>query len=293
MRERRSASARPPSASSSARVSSRRRSRSESTPAAASATATASSASTPGEILAAARNDGWGLPAMTTQPRLPGTPVSVRYASRRPPADSVPSSAQADVSSRYAGCVPGPPASTPCEVSRILRPLERSTTATWRSASRPSAAAAVARTLASGSSKRTIPSGIPRSSRTSAEFDTTHWPVSAERYGCETCTPPGRVPSVARKNGWLRTSRESALTGAASPRTTRARSRPSSPIAEAAPARPGSACSSEPSARLIPVASLRPARGMPSRSAESAARSRSARRVRVKRPATAAASPSA
>ena len=148
-------------------------------------------------------------------------------------------------------------------VSKISRPLLRSTSATWTPLSPPSAALAAARTLASGSSKRTMPRGTPPAPRTTAELETTHWPVSAERYGCETCTSPGRVPRVARKKALARTLRASEAAGAGSPRTTRARSRPSRPMADAAPTEPGSARSSAPSASFMSLCASAPAPGMP------------------------------
>ena len=153
---------------------------------------------------------------MTTQPSPDGHAGQrvVRRAAARPPR-SVPSSAQADVSSLVRGLRSRPPrehAVRGVEDRAPARPLDdRDLDIGFRARGRPRPSA---RTLASGSSKRTIPSGAPPSSRTSAEFDTTRWPVSAERYGCETCTPPGRVPSVARKNASSRTSRASALAGA-------------------------------------------------------------------------------
>ncbi len=69
----------------------------------------------------------------------------------------------------------------PPVVARMSRPLVRSISATWTPRLPRSAATAVCRTLASASSKRTIPSGAPASSRTSAALETTQAPVSAER----------------------------------------------------------------------------------------------------------------
>ncbi len=133
----------------------------------------------------------------------------------------------------------------------------------------------------------------PASSRTSVEFETTQ-PAGVGRAVGLGDVRPRPAASRASRGRRLRADvvRERSA-GAASPRTTRARSRPSRPIAEAAPMRPGSARSSDPSAQLDLPRRARAAAGDAVAERGVAVEQASASRVRANRPPTALASPSA